>query len=98
MATAETTIIQTRISKNDKYLAELVCDRLGLSLNDAFRLFTRSIINTRSVPLDLTLPADISRDPTVQELKAIDNFVTNPQLLTVAETKDYLESLKNMVK
>jgi addiction module RelB/DinJ family antitoxin len=98
MATTDTTIIQTRISKNDKYLAELVCDRLGLSLNDAYRLFTRSIINTRSIPLDLSLPIEISREPTTQEKQVIDNFVANPQLLTAKETKEYFQSLKNMVK
>jgi addiction module RelB/DinJ family antitoxin len=96
--TSATTVIQTRISKTDKDLAELVCSRLGLSLNDAYRLFTRSIINTRSIPLDLSLPSDLTRDPTPEELLAIDSFIANPQLLSVEETADYLNKLKKPVE
>jgi hypothetical protein len=36
-----------------------------------------------------------SRNPTVQELEAMDNFIANPQLLSVSETKEYLKSLGN---
>jgi addiction module RelB/DinJ family antitoxin len=95
--TTATTVIQTRISKTDKDLAELVCSRLGLSLNDAYRLFTRSIINTRSIPLDLSLPGNDFRDPKPDELLAIDSFVANPQLLSIEETSDYLDKLKKSV-
>lgn len=65
--THATTVIQTRIAQEDKKMADSICEQLGLSLNDALRIFVRNIINTRSIPLNLSLSKTNEREPDAEE-------------------------------
>jgi addiction module RelB/DinJ family antitoxin len=87
-----TTVIQTRIPLIDKEMAEKICEYYGLSLNEAIRLMVKSIVNTNSIPVNLSLKSN-ERLPDASELEAIKNFIANPDTMSVEETKELEKEL-----
>ena len=88
-----TTVIQTRISLDDRNQAELISSQLGLSLNDVFRIVIKSMILNRAIPVTLSLPKD-ERLPTPAEKLTLDNHKDNPNLLGVEESAKFLAELR----
>ena len=91
------TVIQTRISQDDRTQAEAISNQLGLSLNDVFRMVVKSIIINRAIPVNLTLP-NVERLSTDAEKLALDNHRDNPDLLGVEESAQFLKELKDKNK
>ncbi len=83
--TNATTIIQTRVPASDKKAADSICQQLGLSLNDALRMFVKAVVNTQSIPLNLTTTQ--TRQPDAQELQAIEEFMHNASIATTQEVQ-----------
>ena len=90
------TVIQTRISQDDRTQAEIISNQLGLSLNDVFRMVVKSIIINRAIPVNLTLPS-VERLPTKSEKLALDNYRDNSDLLGVEESAQFLDSLRGFL-
>ena len=88
------TVIQTRISQDDRTQAEAISNQLGLSLNDVFRMVVKSIIINRAIPVNLALPS-VERLPTESEKLALDNHRDNSDLLGVEESTQFLKELKD---
>ena len=91
-----TTVIQTRIPLFDKEMAEKICEYYGLTLNEAIRLMVKSIVNTNSIPVNLSLKSN-ERLPDAVELEAIESFIANPDTLSLEESKEFLQYLKSTV-
>ena len=83
-----TVLIQTRIPKEDRDQAEAICKKYGITLNDAFRIFSRAIINTNSVPVQMSvINSNDGNDLTDAEREAIYQYEENPELATDEEVK-----------
>ena len=81
-----TIVVQTRMPKEDRDQAEAICKKVGISLNDAFRIFSRAIINTQSVPVNMAIiNSNDGNDLSVQERVAIYNYENNPEIATDEE-------------
>ena len=52
------TMIQTRVDNESKKLAEEILNQLGMSLNDAVRIFISQVIMTRGLPFQPKLPTE----------------------------------------
>ena len=87
-----TTVIQTRIPLIDKEMAEKICEYYGLSLNEAIRLMVKSIVNTHSIPVNLSLKSN-ERLPDALELEAIESFIANPDPMSEEEMKEWEQEL-----
>lgn len=51
-------MIQTRIDAESKKQAEEILAKLGMSLNDAVRIFVSQVIMTRGLPFQPKLPTE----------------------------------------
>ena len=90
------TVIQTRISQDDRTQAEAISNQLGLSLNDVFRMVVKSIIINRAIPVNLALPS-VERLPTESEKLVLNNHRDNSDLLGVEQSTQFLDSLRDFL-
>jgi len=95
-STNATTVIQTRIPMQDRDMAERICAHFGLTLNEAIRLMVKSIVNTNSIPVNLSMTPN-ERLPDAQELAAIESYLANPELLSKAESQEFLQELRDAI-
>ena len=66
------TVLQTRIDEKTKKQAESIMNRLGLSLNDAVRIFINQINLTQGLPFEVKLRLN---DDTMQAISDVKNDV-----------------------
>jgi len=52
------TVIQARIDTESKKQAEKILQAMGMTLNDAVRIFVRQIIHSRALPFQPQLPSE----------------------------------------
>lgn len=64
------TVIQTRIDSTVRKNAESVLKRLGLSMNDAIRIFINQVVEDQGLPFR---PSLRSKTPNAETLKAIED-------------------------
>ncbi len=64
------TVIQTRIDSAVRKNAESVLKRLGLSMNDAIRIFINQVVEDQGLPFR---PSLRSKTPNAETLKAIED-------------------------
>ena len=63
------TVIQTRIDENVRKSAESVLNRLGMSMNDAIRIFVNQIVEDQGLPFRPSL-----RQPNAETVSAIEEM------------------------
>jgi addiction module RelB/DinJ family antitoxin len=77
MSTAKDEVIQTRVGKRLKKDSESVLKKLGLSTNEAIRLFLTQISLRKALPFDVAIPKDDNTDillPKAIRQKTLDSF------------------------
>ena len=94
----QTTLVQIRLDKAVKENAEAILDELGLSLVDAFRIFTKKIIIDRGFNFNLTIPSKEYKynDLEIAEIeKILDAYYKDKSKSTIIDTN---EDLHNYLK
>ena len=85
------TVIQTRIDGDTKTRAEQIFNKLGISLNDAIRMFLSQSILSRGLPFQPTLPDTPSLE-TIQAINEVENGIHSRRFSSVDELMADLES------
>lgn len=49
-----TTLVNFMMDKNDKTQMEQICKEMGLSMTNAFNIFTKKVIKERRIPFELS--------------------------------------------
>ena len=94
----QTTLVQIRLDKAVKDSAEAILDELGLSLADAFRIFTKKIIIDRGFNFNLTIPSKAQKynDSEIEQIeKILDKYYKDKSKSTIVDTN---EDLHNYLK
>lgn len=80
-ATAEISVIQTRVKTSLRKKSDLILKRLGLSTPDAIRLFLEQVVLHRGIPFDVRIPdnaavldTDWNEDTELQFQSALDSI------------------------
>ncbi len=85
------TVIQTRIDSDTKNRAEQIFNKLGISLNDAIRMFLSQSILSRGLPFQPILPEMPSLE-TIQTINEVENGIHSRHFSSVDELMADLES------
>lgn len=86
------TVIQTRIDAAVRKNAENVLNRLGLSMNDAIRIFINQIIEDQGLPFRPSLRSKIPNAETVQAIEDARQGNVSRRFSSVDELMDDLNA------
>jgi len=90
---AQTALVQIRLDKAVKDSAEAILEELGLSLVDAFRIFTKKIIADGGFNFNLTIPSKSHKysDLEITQIESIlDQYYKNKSKSTIVDTNEDL--------
>lgn len=85
------TVIQTRIDNQTKQNAELIFNKLGLSLSDAIRIFLSQSIISRGLPFQPKLNDELDPE-TLQAIREVEAGIHNKSFSSVDDLVKDLES------
>lgn len=85
------TVIQTRIDTNTKENAEKIFSKLGITLNDAIRMFLSQSILNRGLPFQPTIPEQLSKE-TIEAINEVENGIHSRRFSSVDELMADLEA------
>jgi DNA-damage-inducible protein J len=90
---AQTALVQIRLDKDVKDSAEAILEELGLSLVDAFRIFTKKIIADSGFNFNLTIPSKSHKysDLEITQIeKILDEYYKDKSKSTIVDTNEDL--------
>lgn len=87
------TLVQTRIDAKTKKEAEAIVNQLGISLNEAIRMFLNQVTIHKGIPFKPTLIAEENYTPNAKLKKIIDEVETGKNLTEYNNTNEMWEEL-----
>ncbi len=83
------TLVQTRVDCETKKEAEMILNRLGLSLNDGIRMFINQVTLNKGIPFQPLIP----REPNEETRKVIEETEKGVNCASFHSVDDLFEDL-----